>query len=472
MHRPLARRLMAAASSLALVAASAATVVAAGPPVPGPNIDISRLANNEAETSVAINPRDPRNVVVASNVQVGDGLVVGVSRDGGATWTTRPVGDGDALGVACCDPSLAFDDFGNLFLIYLDARAKRVQAAWSIDGGSTFRFLKTIDQTDNGTIKPPPTKGAGGGAGVDQPTVTTGPGSVWVTYKLYSKKQSLQVRGASVLGLGRMGAWASPVAVPGSRAGTFGDIAVGPDGQVMVTYQDNIDSEGPSNIWVNTDPDGFGPTPMGPAVKVGITEVGGFDYIPPQAVRSVDAETGLAWDRTRGAHRGRAYLVYTDEAPAESSDTDIWVRHSDDSGATWSAPIQVNDDTGTNSQFNPHIALDQTTGIVGVGWHDARLDLGKGGSGDTNGVANDDANYYVAVSRNGGASFGTNVRVSRGTSNGAASKNGVQYGDYTGMAFRSGVMHPVWADNSNSTRDNPDGTLDRFDLMTSTVLVP
>ena len=109
---------------------------------------------------------------------------------------------------------------------------------------------------------------------------------------------------------------------------------------------------------------------------------------------------------------------------------------------------------------------------MGVGWHDARLDLGKGGSGDTNGVANDDANYYVAVSRNGGASFGTNVRVSRGTSNGAASKNGVQYGDYTGMAFRSGVMHPVWADNSNSTRDNPDGTLDRFDLMTSTVLVP
>jgi hypothetical protein len=472
MQRSFTRRFVIAAGSLALVAASVATAAAAAPPNPGPNIDISRLANNEAETTVAINPLDVRDVVVVSNVQVGDGLALAVSRDGGTTWTTDVIGDGDELGVACCDPSLAFDGYGNLFLTYLDSTAKRVQAAWSIDGGATFHFLKTIEQTDHGTVKPPPTKGAGGGAPVDQPTVTTGSGTVWVTYKQFSKRQSLMVRGASVLGLGRMGAWAAPSPVPGSREGTFGDIVIGPRGEMMVTYQDNIDSEGPSTIWVNTDPDGLGPQPIGPAVAVGVTGVGGFDFIPSQSVRSVDAETGLAWDKTNGEHGGRVYLVYTDEQPDESDDTNIWVRYSDDAGATWTTPIRVNDDTGSNSQFNPHIAVDQTSGVIGVGWHDARLDQGQGGGGDTDGVANDDTNYFVAVSTNGGTSFGTNVRVSAGTSNGAASNNGVQYGDYTGMAFMAGVMHPAWADNSNSAGDNPDGALSRFDLYTSSVVVP
>jgi DNA-binding NtrC family response regulator len=40
--------------------------------------------------------------------------------------------------------------------------------------------------------------------------------------------------------------------------------------------------------------------------------------------------------------------------------------------------------------------------------------------------------------------------VSAGTSNAEASRNGVQYGDYTGLGFAGGVIHPAWADNSNS----------------------
>ena len=46
------------------------------------------------------------------------------------------------------------------------------------------------------------------------------------------------------------------------------------------------------------------------------------------------------------------YLLYTSEEPQESNNTDIQVRHSDDQGDTWSAPVKVNDDAGTNSQFN------------------------------------------------------------------------------------------------------------------------
>ena len=165
------------------------------------------------------------------------------------------------------------------------------------------------------------------------------------------------------------------------------------------------------------------------------------------------------------------YLVYTDEQPDESDNTDIWVRHSDDDAATWSAPIRVNDDAGTNSQFNPHIAIDQATGFIAVGFHDARNDLGTGGTGDTNGIPNDDAQYFVTASNDAGASFSPNVQVSVGTSNAAASHNGVQYGDYTGLGFGGGVIHPAWADNSNSVGGNPDGALDRFDVYSASVIV-
>ena len=43
-------------------------------------------------------------------------------------------------------------------------------------------------------------------------------------------------------------------------------------------------------------------------------------------------------------------------------------------GATWSNPVRVNDDAGTNSQFLPFIALDQTTGYIAVSWYDCRND--------------------------------------------------------------------------------------------------
>ena len=41
--------------------------------------------------------------------------------------------------------------------------------------------------------------------------------------------------------------------------------------------------------------------------------------------------------------------------------------------------MRVNDDTTTNSQFLPKIALDPTTGKLAVVWYDARADLGAAG---------------------------------------------------------------------------------------------
>ena len=60
-------------------------------PVP-PNFDVSDRPGNEAENTIAANPLDPRNVA-AMTCPIGrknlDGLFLGVSFDGGVTWTRR-----------------------------------------------------------------------------------------------------------------------------------------------------------------------------------------------------------------------------------------------------------------------------------------------------------------------------------------------------------------------------------------------
>jgi len=124
--------------------------------------------------------------------------------------------------------------------------------------------------------------------------------------------------------------------------------------------------------------------------------------------------------------------------------------------------VRVNDDTGTNSQFLPHISLDQSSGNVAVTWYDCR-----------NSPSNKTAQYFGAISTDGGASFGGNFQISAGTSSEASSIAALKdadYGDYTGNAFASGVLIPAWGDNSNSTGDNPNGATD-FDVYTAPVYV-
>jgi hypothetical protein len=134
--------------------------------------------------------------------------------------------------------------------------------------------------------------------------------------------------------------------------------------------------------------------------------------------------------------------------------------------------VRVNDDNTTNSQFLPKIALDPTSGNLAVVWYDARADLGTGGPGDTDGVANDDASFWGAFSTDGGQTFTQNTKIAAGTSNSHDANNGIDYGDYSGLSFYGGIAHPAWSDNSNSTGNNPDGTLHQLDIFTAAVPLP
>jgi hypothetical protein len=445
---------LACASALA----TATLATAAGPP---PNFNVTAMPGNEAEDAIAVNPTNPSNVVAMSTLpDVVAGLAVGVSFDSGHTWARRVIGAaGDPLGEICCDEQLAWDRFGNLWMTYLVNTNGHVLVALSTDGGLTF--TKVADVVTNG----------------DQPSIAVGQNSVWISYTFFPGTQ-IQAFGAPITGLGQFGSFTAPENVPSPHGnGDYGDTAVGPAGQVMVTYQNATNGQGGTNIYTAVDPDGLGPAGFGPGSyaahsRVAHSHVGGFDFIPAQPDRSVDAEANLAWDRSGGAHNGRVYLIWTQETPNESDNTDIMLQHSDDNGATWSAAVELNDDLTTNSQYNPAIALDQSSGDVAVSWYDTRNDLGSGGSGDTDGIPNDDFQVWATYSTNGGAAFAPNFRVSQGTSNAIDANSFFDVGDYTHAAFVAGSFWPAWSDNSNSTGDNPDGTLHQLDLYTAKVAIP
>ncbi len=86
--------------------------------------------------------------------------------------------------------------------------------------------------------------------------------------------------------------------------------------------------------------------------------------------------------------------MYVETPTPGASETNVLVRHSDDEGATWSEPVQVNEASLGTSHFMPRISIDQSTGQLGVTWWDTRND-----------PLNSSAQYFGAFSSDGGASF-------------------------------------------------------------------
>src|SRR5881394_4042551 len=386
-----------------------------------PVVNVSATAGNQEESFVVVNPTNTSNLVAISNTTT-NSIFRAYSFNGGATWTRGTI----ATNVACCDAQAAWDTFGNLFIVYINSSVNGVNVILSTDGGITFSA--------------PVSAGTGS---VDQPSIAVGNGSVWVDW---NSSGSMVARGAPVTGLGVWGPFNAQQAIP-SASGSFGGIAVGPGangGKVIVTYQSPTGGQGPATIFANVDADGLGAGGFGARITVSSTNVGGFDFIPAQSGRSIDAQAGLVWDATDGPFNNRIYLVYTDETVNENNDTDILMRTSTDDGTTWSAPVGVNDDATTNSQFLPYVALDPTTGIVAVGFHDCRNDNGVPGPGGTNTIPNDDAEYFGTFTTDGGATWAPNRRLSGGFSNAADAANGIDFGDYVGLSAFAGKLYAMW----------------------------
>src|ERR1041384_8161706 len=111
--------------------------------------------------------------------------------------------------------------------------------------------------------------------------------------------------------------------------------------------------------------------------------------------------------------------------------------------------LRVNDDVSPagRSQFFPSIAVDQTSGKLAICWYDCRND-----------ASNTNTQFFAAFSSDKGVTLWKNFQVSGFLFSNAGLSYGyyqADYGDYAHCAFQSGKFFPLWADNSNSTGDNP-----------------
>jgi hypothetical protein len=439
-------------------------------------------AFNQNEAFIAVDPSPVgggRAFAISKTHPFVNGLFAAYSSDPtdpGTSWNAAKiaVGPGGAIPGARGDPWAVFNDYGELFISYIyeenisdptfgiPAGVRPTIVAQSGDGGASFTFVQAIEPAGR-TDRPSIAMGPGGSAAPN--------GSLWLIYKDQTIEDAgrIVVRGAALgangdptedfcgVGTGFF-CYAQIIAEDDPVAGivTPGHVAVGPTGQVLATYTrlSNPPAPGPTRIFAVLDADGLGtaqgfPPATPPSTNpVLTTNVGFLDDIPPHTHRKILPLANLAWDHGSG----RIYLVSTAEEPQQSDETDIVLLTSDDDGASWSAPKRVNDDPPVlgevRSQFFPHVAVDQTTGNVAIGWQDPRND--EGGS---DGTPNTETEAYLGISADGGETF-LNVAAAHGFSKSTDVQT--SHGDYQGVAFHGGTAYMAWADNSNSAGDNPD----------------
>jgi hypothetical protein len=156
---------------------------------------------------------------------------------------------------------------------------------------------------------------------------------------------------------------------------------------------------------------------------------------------------------------GTLYLVYAD--PVTSGPTsrkfDVLLTKSTNNGATWSAPVVLNNDTGASDQFHPTLSVtDNGTGgdKVAVTWYDRRDD-----------PANCSANVYGTVSTDNGTTWAANVKLTSASSNFDGNPNGP--GDYSSSTPVGLVAWPFFSDHRTSNPETASGG--RYDIYTATI---
>ncbi|MGB4781528.1 hypothetical protein [Candidatus Methylomirabilis sp.] len=415
---------------------------------------ISRTSGgNERELSIDVNPRDPNNQVVighAPEIPLRFKFInTFVSIDKGESWkkVTLSKAHDKQRGTFRFDPTVAFDGNGNVYVAYgvSDGENTTVVVCKSTNGGFKYKQCTPVDtHPDN-----------------DKWHLATG------SDPFNSAQQNVYIVWNRVPGrvlLSRSTdagkTFSAPIVVSDAPVPTAAssDPAVGPRGEVYVAWID----AGTGNIFVDISFNGgrtFGTDNLVTTINPGFINPFGFIGfkvpIPAQPHRGVHAGPTIDVDRSGGPFNGRLYITYVDlELGGVLPDTDIFVQFSDDLGRTWSARTRAND-RRTNSQFLPWLDVDQQSGVVGVAWYDARNDL-----------ANKKVEVFLAVSRDGGASFLPNIPISDGQSDRSVltfKDFGNDYLEYIGLAMFNCEAFPVWADNS---RD-----INNMDLYTDQVIV-
>lgn len=377
-------------------------------------------ASPHNETSIAINPTNPANVIGSANdyqLRLNSGGSINesvysrahVSFDGGATWTTYPVpyNGYNATG----DPAVAVDTSGTAYLGTLGFRfsqgrsgstpAPDILVAHSSDGGKTWSTVRVASGSgSSGSV----------GAFNDKDYLTAwGNGNAIVTWTIFNQGQKGSYISSPIYdSVTHDGGntWSAPTEISGAASFCYGGTSVVPapcqydqgavpavaaDGSIYVGFESAAPIYDPSDpnfgadqyLVVKVDP-ATGQRVAGPFQVAQLVD-GVYAYpINAQGRQTYQDSQFRTWslgnvatDPTNAQHLA---VIWSDmrnstvPAPADPyaamTNSDVVVSQSFDRGMTWSAPVAL---TLPGDQFMPWGTYD-TNGKLRVGFFDRSYD--------------------------------------------------------------------------------------------------
>ena len=375
------------------------TAICTTPTQPGPNVntDCEHLGPHN-ETSIAVNPTDPRNLLGGANdyqlgVNSGGHVTESVlSRahvtfDGGRTWSEYPLYSNSAY-QGTGDPSVAFDADGHAYYATLgfrfvgpaNATNPDVLVGNSGDSGRTWSVTRVAAGSGTETSV---------GDLLDKEYLAAwGHGNAIITFGDFRLGQkgavvAARIRSSVTHDAGRT--WSAPQMISGALDQAFVSVpTVGADGRINVAFLNTTDlSTGRDDYEAVEVSPATGARVAGP-VKVATVIDGATDYPIAGGRQTYQDSLFRTWaagsitaDPTKAGHLA---VVWSDmrnsvrPAPANpyaaKTNSDVVVSQSFDHGQTWSGPIAI---TAPGDQFMPWGAYD-TSGRLRIGTFDRSTD--------------------------------------------------------------------------------------------------
>ncbi len=393
------------------------------------NIRVNAL-DGASEPSVAINPANPKNIVVVTNDfrMTGNYARSFSSVDGGNTFSGVQVPLSGLAGFSeATDPSIAFGADGSVYYAIVHYQSvgngDGIFLNRSLDGGATWMAKATEVKKNNDAT-----------AFEDRPVVTVDATSSAYANTVYVVWTSIAGSSNIVLlskSLDKGITFSTPVALASGSVGQP-DVKVGKNGVVYIAYLSNNNT-----ISVTRSFDG-GSTFTSAVTATQFTHSGdkvGNEYLLKTSVTGsgvrVKSYPALAVDVQTGA----AYICYSAKNGSDLSD--IYLSVSTD-GSSWTPSVRVNNDNTVSDQFNP--AITAIGSKVYATWQDSRDDQN-----------NRTVATYMAVS-NDGMNF-VNSKLSTSSFDPSTILLNSYMGDYNGIAVSNESIFAVWTDGRNNLVD-------------------
>jgi len=437
-----------------LARASAATPFPAGCEVSTPGS--VNNPNAEVEPWISVDRADDGHAVAVWqqdrwNDGGSRGLMTGVTRNGGRTWSrtfahfTTCSGGTAANGG---DYERASDPW-----VTIGPDGTAVQIALSFDITTARQAILTSRSTNGGRTWSEPAAVATDdtfAAGLDKESITADPkrkNLVYATWdRFFADPVTGEVTQPTWFARSTDGArtWEPPVVVhdPGPDNGTIGaQIVVTPDGDLLDLFVNFVGAS--ADVVVSRSRDRG--TTWEPPVTVGsLGTIGVVDVETGEPIRTGDIIPDIAVDR----RTGRVYAAWQDARFSGFQRDGIVLAHSDDGGRTWSSATQVNQAPDVQA-FTGSVDV-AGDGTVGVTYYDTR--------NDTPDPATMLTDTWLATSPDGGAHWSERRLGPSFDMRTAPDAGGFFVGDYQGLDHRDdGVFLPFFsAANSGSEANRTD----------------